>query len=179
MKTRLTIPSAVDIPTDFPDADALAALRAWYEGASSREAAHRYLHDRLSLRQSARGVIGQIRRQLALYARNRQRADLATLFECPAQKRMHHARATTQAVELLRIMPAPAPQIADDIAHWLPNRAVRTLHAAGIRTLADLTVRIPRRGSGGPSSRVSGWPVQEGSRPSLPRTWRSRSEPAH
>ena len=145
MKTRPTIPSAADIPTDFPDADALAALRAWYEGASSREAAHRYLQDRLSHSQSARSVIGQIRRQLALYARNRQRADLATLFECSAQKRMHHARATTQAVELLRIMPAPAPQIGDDIAHWLPNRAARTLHAAGIRTLADLTVRIPRR----------------------------------
>jgi hypothetical protein len=39
MKTRLPNPSAADFPGDFPDADALAALRAWYEGASSREAA--------------------------------------------------------------------------------------------------------------------------------------------
>lgn len=145
MKTRLTIPPAAELPSDFPDADALAALRAWYEGATSREAAQRYLQDRLSHGQSARGVISQIRRRLALYARSRQRADLATLFECPAHKRRHHARATTQAVETLRTLPLPTPQIGDDIARWLPDRAVRALHAAGIRTLADLTVRIPRR----------------------------------
>jgi site-specific recombinase XerD len=145
MKTRLTLPPAVGIPTDFPDADALAALRAWYEGASARDVVRRYLHERPGHSESARGVIGQIRRQLALYARSRQRADLATLFECPAHKRRHHARVTTQAVETLRTLPLPTPQIGDDIARWLPDRAVRALHAAGIRTLADLTVRIPRR----------------------------------
>jgi site-specific recombinase XerD len=145
MKTCLPNPAAADMPNDFPDADALAALRAWYEGASSRDAASRYLRDRLGQGQSARGVIGQIRRQLALYARSRQRADLATLFECQAHKRRHHARATTQAVETLRTLPLPTPQIGDDITRWLPDRAVRVLHAAGIRTLADLTVRIPRR----------------------------------
>ncbi|WP_043947506.1 site-specific integrase [Ralstonia solanacearum] len=132
-------------PAGFPDADTLAALRAWYEGASSREAVHRYLRDRLSRSQSARGVIGQIRRQLALYARNRQRADLATLFECPPRKRALHARALAQVIELLRTLPLSAPQISDNITCWLPDRAVRTLHAAGIQTLADLTVRIPRR----------------------------------
>ncbi|CAM2157950.1 hypothetical protein PT2222_480008 [Paraburkholderia tropica] len=145
MKTRLPNPSAADMPNDFPDADALATLRAWYEGASSRDAASRYLRDRLGLEQSARGVIGQIRRQLALYARCRHREDLATLFECPAHRRRHHARSTTQAVETLRPLPLPTPQIGDDITRWLPERAVCALHAAGIRTLADLTVRIPRR----------------------------------
>ncbi len=55
------------------------------------------------------------------------------------------ARATTQAVETLRSLPLPTPQIGDDIARWLPDRAVRALLAADIRTLADLTVRIPRR----------------------------------
>lgn len=63
MKTRLPNPVAADMPNDFPDADALAALRAWYEGASSRDAASRYLRDRLGQGQSARGVIGQ-RRQV-------------------------------------------------------------------------------------------------------------------
>jgi hypothetical protein len=58
-------------------------------------------------------------------------------------------RAPPRRLSKLRIMPAPAPQIGDDIAHWLPNRAVRVLHAAGIRTLADLTVRIPAVVSGG------------------------------
>ncbi|MFK0380233.1 phage integrase family protein [Pandoraea sp. NPDC090278] len=139
------MPRHLPTPDGFPDTDTLAALRVWYEGASSREAVHRYRRDRLSHSQSARGVIGQIRRQLALYARNRQRADLATLFECPAHERQHHARATVQAVETLRRLPLQTPQISDDIAHWLADRAVRALYAAGIRTLADLTVRIPRR----------------------------------
>lgn len=82
---------------------------------------------------------------MRFYARSRQRADLATLFECQAHKRRHHARATTQVVETLRTLPLPTPHIGDDITRWLPDRAVRVLHAAGIRTLADLTVRIPRR----------------------------------
>ncbi|MGV7243064.1 phage integrase family protein, partial [Caballeronia sp. M23-90] len=139
------MPRLLSTPDDFPDAAALAALRAWYEGASSRDAARRYLPDQLSHGQSARSVIGQIRRQLALYARNRQRPDLAASFECPAHKRTRHAKAASQTVGLLRTLPAPAPQISDDITRWLPDRAVRALYAASIRTLADLTVRIPRR----------------------------------
>lgn len=39
----------------------------------------------------------------------------------------------------------PTPQISDDIGLWLPARAVATLRTHGISTLADLTVRIPRR----------------------------------
>jgi len=47
MKTRLT--SADDNgPDDFPHADALAALRAWYAGLSTREAVARYLPGRTS-----------------------------------------------------------------------------------------------------------------------------------
>lgn len=42
-------------------------------------------------------------------------------------------------------MPLPTPQIGDDIALWLPQRAVRVLHTVGVQTLSDLTVRIPRR----------------------------------
>ncbi|MFM0515088.1 phage integrase family protein [Paraburkholderia sp. RL17-373-BIF-A] len=139
------MPRHLPTPGGFPDTAALAALRTWYEGASSRDAAGRYLRHQLSHGQSARSVISQVRRQLTLYARNRQRPDLATLFECPASIRTRHARAATQAVELLRTLPVPAPQIGDDISCWLPDRAVRTLYATGIRTLADLTVRIPRR----------------------------------
>jgi site-specific recombinase XerD len=139
------MPRHLPTPDGFPDADTLATLRAWYEGASSHDAAARYLRDRLGHGQSARSVISQIRRQLALYARNRQRPDLATLFECPARERARHARAIAQAVGVLRTLPVPAPQIGDDITRWLPDRAIRALHAAGIRTLADLTVRIPRR----------------------------------
>jgi len=39
----------------------------------------------------------------------------------------------------------PQPLIGDDIDRWLQPRSVAALRAAGIRTLADLTVRIPRR----------------------------------
>jgi len=56
-----------------------------------------------------------------------------------------YARAAAAAIERLRVTPAPSPQISDAVAQWLPARAVRALQAAGITTLADLTVRIPRR----------------------------------
>ena len=132
-------------PEGFPDTAALAALHAWYEGASSRQAAERYLPDHLSNGKSARSVIARIRRQLARYARRRQRPDLAELFECKADQRIRNAKAIAHAVECLRTLPEPEPRIADDIARWLPKRAVCALYAADIRTLADLTVRIPRR----------------------------------
>lgn len=50
-----------------------------------------------------------------------------------------------RAIEELPSLPVPEPQIGDDIAQWLDPRAIRVLHAHGIKTLADLTVRIPRR----------------------------------
>ncbi|RQM43843.1 integrase, partial [Paraburkholderia bannensis] len=45
----------------------------------------------------------------------------------------------------LRTARPSEPQITDDIAQWFAPRAVRVLQAYGITTLADLTVRIPRR----------------------------------
>jgi site-specific recombinase XerD len=49
------------------------------------------------------------------------------------------------AIALLPRLADAEPQIADDIGHWLRPRAVRVLRAHGIATLADLTVRVPRR----------------------------------
>ena len=63
-------------PAQLPDAASLSALRAWYEGVPSRDAAVRYLGDRLTPGQSSRGLIGQIRRQVAAAARARHRASL-------------------------------------------------------------------------------------------------------
>ncbi len=51
----------------------------------------------------------------------------------------------SEYVEVLRTLPAPQPVIGDDVARWLPCRTVRALHSSGIVTLADLTVRVPRR----------------------------------
>ncbi|MFJ4292898.1 phage integrase family protein [Cupriavidus sp. NPDC089707] len=147
MKSRQTPPPALGIPEshDFPDEASLAALRGWYAGLSSRAAVERYLPHAKAPGQSARGILGRIRRQLIAFAQHRQRADLAELLRHPVNERLPHASAVGHAINVLRALPAPQPQVTDDIELWLAPRAVRTLRAHGIRTLADLTVRVPRR----------------------------------
>jgi len=55
MKTRLTSPNPrTHSAADFPDADAVAASRAWYAGLSTTEAVARYLPGRLGNGRSAR-----------------------------------------------------------------------------------------------------------------------------
>ncbi|MBW8890849.1 MAG: site-specific integrase [Burkholderiales bacterium] len=132
-------------PVELPDAASLSALRAWYEGVPSRDAAVRYLSDRLTPGQSSRGLIGQIRRQVAAVARARHREDLATLLERPERSRTRHARAVAKAIDELRAAPQPVPLIGDEVDLWLPPRAVSALRSHGIKTLASLTLRIPRR----------------------------------
>lgn len=147
MKTVLT-PTSHDAPVtpaDFPDAAALAALRAWYAGLSSREAVARYLGEVRDVGQSSRGVLGKIRLALTELARRRQRPDLAALFEHGAAQRAKWAKVVGSAIDTLRTLPAPQPSITDDIGQWLPTRAVTALRGQGIDTLAALTVRIPRR----------------------------------
>ena len=55
------------------------------------------------------------------------------------------AKAAAAAIELLRGMPPAQPLIGDAVERWLPKRIVGLLHAAGLRTLAELTLRVPRR----------------------------------
>ncbi|WP_420800189.1 phage integrase family protein [Paraburkholderia tagetis] len=141
---RVPAPPAPE-PAGFPDADELAMLRAWYSGLAVRQAVARYLPGRLGDGQSARGVLGTLRRRLQALARAAHRDDLAALFDHPAEERKQHAKAVAQAIDALRTARPPEPQIADAIAQWFAPRAVRVLHAHGITTLADLTVRIPRR----------------------------------
>ncbi|OTP65239.1 Integrase [Caballeronia sordidicola] len=50
-----------------------------------------------------------------------------------------------KATEELRAATVATPSITDEIERWLPPRAVRALHAHGIKTLAELTLLIPRR----------------------------------
>lgn len=147
MKTHDTsaTPSTAPEPPTFPDATSLAALRAWYAGVSTRQAVERYLSDRENSSQSARGVLGAVRRQLIAFAQSRHRPDLAALFQHRDAERLQRAQAVGQAIEVLRLQPLPQPRISDDIDLWFSPRAVRTLRAHGIATLADLTVRIPRR----------------------------------
>ncbi len=146
MKTRLTPPPSPEPRRlDFPDADELALLRAWYAGMPVRKAAERYVPDRIGAGQSARGLLGELRRRLAKFARQICRPDLAAVFEHADGERLREAKAVADAIEVLRHAGPATPQISDDIGIWLPARAVSVLRAHDIATLADLTVRIPRR----------------------------------
>lgn len=134
-----------DLGDDFPDAASLAALRAWHAGLSSRQAVAQYLGEERAHGQSSRAIVGRVRRQLAALARQRGRDDLVAFFEMTASQRVEQGRAADRAIELLRALPAQRPLITDDIARWLPARAVAALRAHGIDNLAELTVRVPRR----------------------------------
>lgn len=129
----------------LPDLASLAALRAWHAGLTARAAVTRYLAHVRNDGQSSRSLIARIRRQLSACAAARQRDDLIPLFRCPADARTRHAAAVTNAIDLLRHTPVPLPRLTDAVGAWLPPRLARTLCAARMRTLAELTVRVPRR----------------------------------
>ncbi|RZF23463.1 integrase [Paraburkholderia sp. UYCP14C] len=146
MKTRQTRrPAATPAEPGFPDADSLAALRGWYAGLSSRAAVLRYLPDHKTSGQSARGMLGRIRRQLMAFAQSRHRPDLAAVFQHLPEERQRRASAVERAIRTLPSLTAPQPQISDDIDRWLVPRTVNALRAHGIHTLSELTVRVPRR----------------------------------
>jgi hypothetical protein len=131
--------------TPFPDTDWLAALRGWFAGLSSRAAVDRYLPNGRAIGASARGVIGSIGRQLIGFAQQRQRDDLVELLRHPVNERIARASAVTHAIELLRALLLPQPQITDHVSWWMRPRAARALPEHGILTLADLTVLVPHR----------------------------------
>ena len=92
--TTPTKTAAADSRPCLPNAACLSALRAWYEGMHSRDAVMRYLSDRIAPGQSARGVLGGLRRQLIDLARARHRNDLAAVFEHPERVASAGAPAT-------------------------------------------------------------------------------------
>ncbi|WP_051242863.1 phage integrase family protein [Azohydromonas australica] len=136
------IPASADA---LPNTAALAALRAWHEGLSACSAVEQYLPHALVDGASARGVLSGIRHQLQRLARSRQRADLADTFAVEHRGDAAHAHAVAQAMETLRALPEPQPLIGDRVERWLHARIVAALQAAGIDTLAALTLRVPRR----------------------------------
>jgi site-specific recombinase XerD len=142
VETRLSVSATA---LSLPDTAALAALRAWHEGLSSRDAVTRYLNEARAPGQSSRGVIGAIRREIAAFARSRHRDDLAKVFAGSARKGPAAARAIAAAIEQLRSATVPVPLIGDGIDLWLEPRIAAVLRRAGIKTLADLTLRVPRR----------------------------------
>lgn len=142
MKTRQT-DSRHPQAFPFPDDAELAALRSWSAGIGAREAVARYLGDKKIAGASARGVLGRIRRQLAAFAASRHRADLTAVFS--GRPSRANAESVARAIETLRGLPMPKPSITDPIGVWLPSRVAAALEAHGMRTLAELTVRMPRR----------------------------------
>jgi site-specific recombinase XerD len=127
------------------DAASLAAWRAWLEGMPSRAAVEQYLADRRRDGQSSRGVIGSVKRALMQWATARGRLDLAAAIGAGMPGRSKTVRAALSAAQTLRDAPEPTPLIGDAVERWLPVRVSQALRAAGLRTLADLTVRVPRR----------------------------------
>lgn len=141
-----TEPDAVPgAPGAFPDASSLAAIRAWFEGLAARDCVGRYLSSTKLNGQSSRGLLGIIRRRLAELARQVNRADLAELFEKAGADRTRLAAKVSAAIEELRSLRTLEPRLDDDVERWLSQRIAKSLHGHGIQTLAQLTVRVPRR----------------------------------
>jgi site-specific recombinase XerD len=145
VKTALALAANSDAPADWPEAASLAALRAWYEGMSTREVVSQYLAEKRAAGQSSRSMIGSIKRRLVAIAIERGRRDLAQVLEVTRPGKAKSARLASAAIEMLRTARAPMPLIGDDIDRWLAPRLAKVLRTAGIRTLADLTLRVPRR----------------------------------
>ena len=129
----------------FPSVNELAALRAWYEGLPARPVVVRYLHAKKATGQSSRSMLSAIRKRLARFARHRHREDLALLFEHSSAERKERMRSVFHAIDDLARLPEPYPAINDPVTKWLAPRAANALAAAGIATLAQLTVTVPRR----------------------------------
>jgi len=131
---------------DLPNADALAALRAWCEGLSARDAVRRYLGHVKADGQSSRAILAAVRRQLTNAAVKRHRADLAEVFASPVQPAgSKSSQRLSAAIDELRRAPLPVPLVTDDLAKWFSARTSAALGRAGIKTLAELTLQVPRR----------------------------------
>ena len=129
----------------LPNAGELAALRAWFEGLDARDAVVRYLGHVKATGQSSRSMLTSIRRRLAKHASSVGRPDLAESFEASGPSRTQRARAVAEGIEAIRSAAPRQPLLGDEVSLWFSDRIARVLNAQRIRTLADLTVRIPRR----------------------------------
>lgn len=134
--------------SELPSADALAALRAWLEGLSAREAVRRYLGRTKEDGQSSRAILSAVRRQLAQLAVRWHRRDLAEVFIACAPgtgRAANTAHRLQAAVDDLKRCSLPVPRVTDEVVLWFSPRTSGALDRAGIRTLAELTLRVPRR----------------------------------
>lgn len=136
--------SLVAVQPSFLSRAQEAALRAWYSGLSSRNAIEQYLPE-LAVGSSARGAISQIRKILIAFAKTCQRQDLAVVLDHPESQRAKLSDRAIHAIDSLRNAVPMKPQITDDVGQWFSARITKVLREFDVKTLADLTVRIPRR----------------------------------
>ena len=129
----------------LPVESEFVALRACYAGLSSREAIDRFLPNRTPSGQSSRGMLGRIRQRLISLAREYHHIDIADTLDHPVAERMARAKAVAHAIETLRTALPPVPRITDDVSLWLSSRSANALIALGIKTFAQLSLRVPRR----------------------------------
>lgn len=140
--------SVVVSSNGLPTADSLAALRAWYEGLTAREAVRRYLGNAKADGQSSRAILTAVRVQLARAAERLHRPDLeAALLGTgePSATGARKASLLNAAVDALVATPRPTPQLTDGVERWFTHRTATALQRSKIRTLAELTLRVPRR----------------------------------
>lgn len=137
--------AADEVGRGFPSPSELACLRAWYTGMNARASVVQYLGNTRADGQSSRAILGRIRRQLILFAEDHRREDVAALLNHSASERLGRCDAVRDSIELLRTLPPPAPLLTDKVHVWLPRRIARALDEHGLRTLAELTIRVPRR----------------------------------
>ncbi len=128
----------------LPDHAESAALRAWYAGMAPREVVARYLSERIG-QGSAVAQIQRIRRLLIYAAHARLRDDWAALLAHSPKERRSQERVVVRTWMLMERTALPEPRVTDAVRHWLPVRLARALERQDIQTLADLTVRVPRR----------------------------------
>jgi site-specific recombinase XerD len=128
----------------FPRAGELLALRARLQGVSAVDAIARYAPHRRERGGSVRRALQQIRADLVRYADVHGRVDLAQAITESTTQGMKGLAKLDRAIELLRALPPAGPEIGDAVQRWLPPRVAGALQAHGIRTLAELTLRVPR-----------------------------------
>lgn len=137
-----SIPAKVKLP----DANRIAAFRAYLEGIAPSVSVDRYAPNDLTPGRSARGVLGMIRRELVAAAGVRHRDDWAKLFGRvqPASNAAMRCK-VNEAMRALQSTHVPSPQLDDAVSRWLPQAIVAPLSNAGIRTWAELAARMSRK----------------------------------
>lgn len=131
----------------FPEPGAITAMRARLQGVAAIDAVKRYVPERMKRGGSAREVLQEIRADLVRYAGVRGRVDLGQAVTESATKGIKGLATLDRALTLLQALPPAPPQIGDEVERWLAPSVAKILRSAGICTLAELTLRVPRAAS--------------------------------